>query len=150
MVSMSSIIILKSCDCEQGYQYGIKLHDYLKKKTDKDFCISIYLYGKKVYHYSSDGCSPDKDRWLIRKRNTCLYFGKSTYDLYKEKQNIYEGLVEKYGLDYKEYTFTPGSVPIKIINGGIIGAVTISGFKAEEDHEYIIDFFKSLDIKVSE
>lgn len=130
------------CSCEDAYQLGICIHDYLISNDIKKCCISITLYGKEVYRYMSDECIVDNGHWLQRKTNSCLYFGMSTLELFEKNKGNEQNLVQKYGLTYKDYTFTPGSIPIVLDNNQVIGACTVSGMKPEEDHQSILDGFE--------
>ncbi|MGM9913195.1 heme-binding protein [Floccifex sp.] len=130
---------INNCTCEMGYQLGMCIHDYLKNKNVDKYCISITLYNKEVYRYMSDACIVDNGRWLDRKKNSCLYFGMSTLELFEKNEGNEKNLVQKYGLNHSDYTFTPGSIPIVLENDQVIGACTVSGMKPEEDHQSILD-----------
>lgn len=143
---MKSAIMLRDANCVSLYRYGCELHDFIANKGMEKFCIQIHFLNRIVYQFMGDACTPDHARWLQRKSNSVLYFGMSTNDLFIKNKESDDNIVNKYGLDQTQYTFVPGSVPIVLKDCGIVGCVTVSGMKPEEDHGMIIDFFKTMKV----
>ena len=48
-------------------------------------------------------------------------------------------LKETFALDEKQYLAKGGAIPIFVKNAGMIGVVTVSGLRDEEDHAIIVD-----------
>ncbi|MCI6272697.1 MAG: heme-binding protein [Erysipelotrichaceae bacterium] len=124
---------------------ALEIGNYITSKiinNKLDILVDIYAYGKVLYHFSNDNVSPDKENWIVRKRNTVLYFQHSSKYMNIKIGNNQKLLYEKYGLDLKNYCAVAGSFPIYLKNNGLIGAITISGLKPDEDHNLIIEAIK--------
>ena len=143
---MKSAIILDDVNCESLYRYGCGLHDFIADKGMEKFCIQIHFLNKVVYQFMNDECTKDNEKWLARKSNSVLHFGMSTNDLFIKNKGSDDNIVNKYGLDRSQFTFTPGSIPIVLKEVGMVGCVTVSGMKPEEDHGMIVDFFKTMNV----
>lgn len=93
--------------------------------------------GQVLFHSASKpGASLDNDYWVNRKKKTVFRFAVSSYAVGK-KLAAREGATPELALyvDSKEYATHGGSVPIRIDGfDGVLGALTISGLKQEEDH----------------
>ncbi len=100
--------------------------------------IEIYLNDMTVYRYSHTGSNPINMNWSIRKRNSVLMFGHSTMWLNEKLKGEYPLLEARYGLSSEDYTLLEGSFPI-LTHSGVIGAISVSGLKPQEDHQIIID-----------
>ena len=117
-----------------------KLADYLMDEMDKAIvpltaAVTIKDH-HKLFHYSANGCSQDKDNWVRRKTNTVLNFGHSSQWFYYKTLGNHEELTVKYGLSLKDYTVSGGAVPILIKGIGCIGAVAVSGYSGPwDDHD---------------
>ncbi len=100
--------------------------------------IEIYLNDMTVYRYSHTGSNPININWSIRKRNSVLMFGHSTMWLNEKLKGEYPLLEARYGLNSEDYTLLEGSFPI-LTHSGVIGAISVSGLKPQEDHQIIVD-----------
>jgi uncharacterized protein (UPF0303 family) len=100
--------------------------------------IEVYLNDMTVYRYSHTGSNPINMNWSIRKRNSVLMFGHSTMWLNEKLKGEYPLLEARYGLSSEDYTLLEGSFPI-LTHSGVIGAISVSGLKPQEDHQIIID-----------
>lgn len=118
--------------------YGIEY----AKQLQLNICIDIYAYSKQLFHYCSDACTPNNEQFLIKKRNSVLFFGHSTKFLSIKNNNNLEFLINKYGLNPSHYTFTPGGFPITLKNSGIVGAICLSGLEPEEDHKFVLSLMQ--------
>lgn len=100
--------------------------------------IEIYLNDMTVYRYSHTGSNSINMNWSIRKRNSVLMFGHSTMWLNEKLKGEYPLLEARYGLNSEDYTLLEGSFPI-LTHSGVIGAISVSGLKPQEDHQIIVD-----------
>lgn len=100
--------------------------------------IEVYLNDMTVYRYSHTGSNPINMNWSIRKRNSVLMFGHSTMWLNEKLKGEYPLLEARYGLNSEDYTLLEGSFPI-LTHSGVIGAISVSGLKPQEDHQIIVD-----------
>ncbi len=101
--------------------------------------IEVYAFGQVVFSYAMPGTANDHQDWLLRKRQSVLRFGHSSYfqgQYNAAKNRDFEAIPY---LDPKEYCAHGGSFPIRIKNSGVIGTVTVSGLPQETDHQLAID-----------
>ena len=91
-----------------------------------NLCFRIYAFGKIIYHFSSDYCTPDHDRWLQRKINTVLHFHQSTKNIGLKLNQDASLFLHKYGLNPANYTVVSGGVPLFVQSVGLIGAIAVS------------------------
>ncbi|MDY6062583.1 MAG: heme-binding protein [Erysipelotrichaceae bacterium] len=108
--------------------------------------VNIYAYNKTLYHFTNDNTIPDKENWLIRKRNIVLHFHHSSKYINEKLNNDQTLLISKYGLNIENYAAIAGSFPIIVKNCGVIGAISISGLEPNDDHQLIINTLKILKI----
>ncbi len=131
-------VSLLSFNAKNAFSIG----SFLAQKAIEEnlpLCVSVFVNGREMFHFSSDECTPNHDQWLKRKRNTVLFFHHSTKFM-GEKLNQEESLlVSKYGLKSENSTIVAGGVPILIQGCGVIGALCVSGMKPEEDHQLAIE-----------
>lgn len=114
------------------------------REMNKKAAVEVYVRGRRALLFIPDALAQDKEDWLRRKRNSVLYFGLSTQALF-EKQQGDEGKIEsKYGKSIADYTFTPGGIPIVLQDGGMIGALSVTGLLPEEDHALAVSLMERL------
>lgn len=117
------------------YQLGLKL--------PKPIAFEIYAYGQILFRHSFGGLSPDKENWLERKRKTAMHFATSTFATAEKMAKTNDTIQHKYGLSNEVYVAVGGSIPLILENCGVIGAVTVTGLKPEEDHQIVVEAFQN-------
>ncbi|WP_049629163.1 heme-degrading domain-containing protein [Cellvibrio sp. pealriver] len=113
-------------------------------KISASVSIEVYAFEQVVFSYAMPGTSKDQQDWIRRKRQAVMRFGNSSYYLGQynaAKNRDFEAIPY---LDPKEYCAHGGSFPIRIKNGGIIGAVTVSGLPQETDHQLAVDAMRDI------
>lgn len=143
-----SDIKLKHFNSEEAFRLGTMIHEQCTKQH-RSVGIEIHLYGRTVFQFLPNTLGPDKADWLRRKRNTVLYFGMSSKAMYEKCGGEESLLVSKYAKEGKDYTLTPGSIPIAIENSGIIGALTLTGLLPEEDHQLAVTSLEKIAKEIS-
>lgn len=101
--------------------------------------IDIHAYGKTLFHFAHDLASVDNENWARRKRNTVMHFHHSSKYFYLKVNGDQDLIETKYGLSRTDYATIHGSFPIRLIHGGVVGAITVSGLKPEEDHDLVLE-----------
>lgn len=105
--------------------------------------VDIYLNGRTVFRFLPSALGADKEDWLCRKRNTVLYFGMSTQAMYEKCKGNEALLQTKYARELREFTLTPGSLPLVVEGTGLVGALTVTGLLPEEDHALAEKYLRS-------
>ena len=108
-------------------------------KEQKSITIDITKHGQQLFHYACEGTSPDQDEWIRRKNKVVNRFYTSSLYLGTRLKSLNTSIEEKYLLSPLEYAPYGGAFPIILKGTGVIGTITISGLKQEEDHQFIVD-----------
>lgn len=134
-------LTFKSFNAKKAFQIGEKIARAAIEQNSQ-VCVEIMINGKVVFHFASDQCIPDNDRWLKRKMNTVLYFHHATKYMHLKLQGDATLLSNKYGLKGSNYAIVPGGFPILVENAGVIGAIAVSGMLPEDDHQCVVQTLK--------
>ncbi len=119
-----------------AWQLGTAIKQLAEQKG-ASISIEVFGFGQTLFQFCMLGSSADQLDWIRRKRNSVLYYGRSTYylSLYNEsKQRVFETQPH---IDPNEYCAHGGSFPIRIKGSGLVGAVTASGLASIEDHQLV-------------
>lgn len=101
--------------------------------------IDIRTSDRTLFHAALPGASPDNDHWARRKSNVTLRYHKSSLRVGETNRLKGRSLSQEIGIDPLDYADHGGSFPVRIAGTGVIGAITVSGLKSEEDHAMIIE-----------
>ncbi len=121
---------------EDAYQLGTRMYKACQEQK-LVLGLEVYLNGRTVFQFLPTGLGSDKADWIARKRNSVLYFGMSTLALFDKCKQDESVLVSKYARKLADYTLTPGSIPIRLKDGSLVGAVTVTGLAPQEDHDFV-------------
>ncbi len=119
-----------------AWQLGTTIKQLAEQKG-ASISIEVFGFGQTLFQFCMSGSIADQLDWIRRKRNSVLYYGRSTYylSLYNEsKQRVFETQPH---IDPNEYCAHGGSFPIRIKGSGLVGAVTASGLASIEDHQLV-------------
>ena len=122
---------------------GLKIIE-LAHARDQDIAVSIDRLNHTVFKYVSDNLPADKHNWLRRKANVAMRFEESSLAVKTDLENGNMTLAATFALDSKDYLAKGGSIPIKVINVGLVATVSVSGLSDVQDHELILNALSSL------
>lgn len=111
----------------------------LAESRNQHIAIEVCRLHHTVVLYVDDGLSMDKHHWLRRKSNVARQFEESSLSV---KQTLSERgmtLEKNFGLDAKDFVAKGGAIPLFVKGAGMVGIITVSGLKDEEDHAIILD-----------
>ncbi|AUD01738.1 heme-degrading domain-containing protein [Spirosoma pollinicola] len=123
---------------ETAWQLGTKLKEAVKARG-KAVAIDIQLNGQPLFFYAMPGTTPDNVDWIRRKRNVVQHYHRSSYAIGLELKKAQNTLLDKAGLDFRDFAAHGGCFPILLRGSGCVGTITISGLPQREDHTIIID-----------
>lgn len=126
---------------ETALEIGLSLINKAKREN-KSISIDIRRNGQQLFHYAFEGTSPDNDQWVIRKGNIVSRFHTSSLYIGTKLKMLGKTIEEKYHIASKEYSPYGGAFPIIIKNSGVVGSITVSGLKQEEDHKFVVEVIK--------
>lgn len=96
--------------------------------------VQIRIAGDTVFASATDGATRNNIMWARRKANTAEMSGQSS--MLNGLINRMKGRsLEQRGLSSLDYTEEGGSFPILLSSAAVIGSVTVSGLRSEEDHQ---------------
>lgn len=114
------------------------------EKLSAAIAIEVYAFEHVLFSYFMPGTNKDNHDWIKRKRQSVMRFGHSSY--YQGQYNAAKNrdFEAQPHIDPKEYCAHGGSVPIRIRNSGLVGAVTVSGLPQEMDHQLAVDALRRI------
>ena len=104
--------------------------------------IEVYAFGQVLFSHAMQGTAKDQQYWIEMKRNSVLRYGRSTRYLGEYNQSkgrVFEDLPH---IDAKTYCAHGGSLPIRLKNSGVIGAITAAGLASDDDHDLVVQAIK--------
>ena len=111
----------------------------VEKALEKSLPVAIGIHRNGLLLFTSllEGTTRDNSRWIEGKQKVCAYFQHSSLYISRLMESKYKS-VESYFLDPSEYRPRGGAFPILLSSGGIIGSLTVSGLKDNEDHDFAV------------
>ena len=104
----------------------------------KPIIIDITVLDMVYFHVSCPGSNLDNEAWILRKKNIVKRFQTSTYAFALDIELSGWPFSDR-GLDTAQYAASPGSFPITVRGTGVIGAITVSGMRDTDDHQFVVD-----------
>ncbi|MGG1948272.1 heme-degrading domain-containing protein [Trinickia sp. NRRL B-1857] len=100
--------------------------------------VSVKSMHRTLFYCALEGSCADNDKWIRRKENTVLHFGKSSLEVGTMLRREGRTLAES-GLSEEHYTVYGGGVPLRVASAGIVGVMSVSGLEDFKDHELVIE-----------
>ena len=101
--------------------------------------IDISLWDRQVFSHSMKGAMADNADWVRRKINVVKRFQVSSYRKALEMTDAGKEFDATRGMNPMDYAAAGGGFPIRLKNGPVIGAITLSGLPMREDHQYVVE-----------
>jgi uncharacterized protein (UPF0303 family) len=130
--------VLPRLDADMAWQIGSKLR---AMAADRGLAIVIDVrrFGHPLFYAAMDGTTPDNPEWVRRKGNVVARFHQSSYAAALTEKLKGKTIYESQGLPLGDYATHGGSLPIRVVNAGVVGSVTVSGLPMRQDHELVIE-----------
>lgn len=131
------LAVFKTFNEEVAFDLGSAVYG-LAREQRAPVVVNIRTPNRALFHAALPGSTPDNDDWVRRKSNVVLRFHQSSM-LFGQLLAVNDRAISaESGLDLMDYAGHGGSFPIRMVQGGVIGAVTVSGLPQIEDHRMII------------
>ncbi|MBB6144220.1 uncharacterized protein (UPF0303 family) [Silvibacterium bohemicum] len=127
-----------SFDEETAWRLGSRLRSLAVERGGK-LVIDVRRFGQPLFYTALPGTAPDNVEWVRRKSNVTARFHRSSYAIGLEMEQKSSNLFERYGLAVADYASHGGCFPLRVLNAGIIGSVTVSGLPQRADHELVVE-----------
>jgi len=100
--------------------------------------IDVRRPAHPLFYAALPGTTPDNAEWVRRKSNVVFRFHRSSYAVGLDLEQKQSSL-ETRGLPTADYASHGGSFPIRVVNAGIVAAITVSGLPQRADHELVVE-----------
>ncbi len=127
-----------SFDEETAWRLGSRLRSMALEREFK-IVIDVRRIGQPLFYTALAGTTPDNVDWVRRKSNVTARFLRSSYALGLEMEEKKSNLFDRYGLAVSDYASHGGCFPLRVVQAGVIGSVTVSGLAQRADHELAVE-----------
>lgn len=127
-----------SFDEETAWRLGSRLRSMAVTRQFK-IVIDVRRIGQPLFYAALAGTTPDNVDWVRRKSNVTARFQRSSYALGLEMEEKRSNLFDRYGLAVSDYASHGGCFPLRVLQAGVIGSVTVSGLAQRADHELAVE-----------
>src|ERR1700678_1216810 len=101
--------------------------------------VDVRRFAQPLFYAALPGTTPDNVEWIRRKSNVTARFHRSSYAIRLELDEKKSNLFERYGLPLADYASHGGSFPLRVVDAGFIGSVTVSGLPERADHQLAVE-----------
>jgi uncharacterized protein (UPF0303 family) len=105
--------------------------------------IDIRRHGHQLFHAALPGTTPENDSWISRKIAVVDRFAASSYLVGRRLAQKNAQLDEDMGVTPIEYAAHGGAFPIRIVDVGVVGTVTVSGLPQADDHALVVEVLEA-------
>jgi uncharacterized protein (UPF0303 family) len=123
---------------EDAWKLGSRLRQMAESRK-LAVVIDIRRVNQPLFYTALPGTTPDNVEWVRRKSNVTLRLHRSSYAVGLETEAKGTNLLDRYGFPVSDYAGHGGCFPLRVINTGVVGAVTVSGLPQREDHQLVIE-----------
>jgi uncharacterized protein (UPF0303 family) len=127
-----------SFDEQTAWRLGTALHA-LATARNLAIVIDVRRINQQLFYAALPGTTPDNPEWVRRKTNVTFRLHKSSYAVGLETQAKESNLFDRYALPHADYACHGGCFPIRVVNAGLVAAVTVSGLPQRADHELVVE-----------
>lgn len=127
-----------SFDERAAWRLGTALHA-LATARNLTIVIDVRRINQPLFYAALPGTTPDNAEWVRRKTNVVFRFHRSSYAIGLELQEKQSNLLDRYGLPVADYVSHGGCFPVRVLQTGVVAAVTVSGLPQRADHELVVE-----------
>jgi uncharacterized protein (UPF0303 family) len=138
ILEQENALVFASFDEVDAFAIGNALKVGLEA-AQKGALIDIRLWDRQLYCCAMKGTSADNADWVRRKVNVVQRFQTSSYRKALELADASKGFERARGTDPKDFASAGGSFPIRMMNGPVIGCITVSGLPQRDDHRVVVE-----------
>ena len=111
-------------------------------REDLPVLINIDRGGQTLFHSALPGTGPDNTLWIEGKKRVTYHFRHSSYYISRLMIQNKKDLEKNYHLNPDIYRVRGGAFPLCIERSGLIGVMTISGLKDQDDHAFAVEILR--------
>jgi uncharacterized protein (UPF0303 family) len=111
----------------------------LGKERGLPITIDIRRHGHQLFHAALPGTAPDNDRWIERKIRVVERLNASSFLIGRRMAAKGQAMDAAYGVDPADFATHGGAFPIRVVDVGVVGVVTVSGLPQADDHALVVE-----------
>jgi uncharacterized protein (UPF0303 family) len=111
----------------------------LGKERGLPITIDIRRHGHQLFHAALPGTAPDNDRWIERKIRVVERLNTSSFLVGRRMAAKGQAMDAAYGVDPADFATHGGAFPIRVVDVGVVGVVTVSGLPQADDHALVVE-----------
>ncbi|GAA3188281.1 heme-degrading domain-containing protein [Dactylosporangium siamense] len=111
----------------------------LGKERGLPITIDIRRHGHQLFHAALPGTAPDNDRWIERKIRVVERLNASSFLVGRRMAAKGQAMDAAYGVDPADFATHGGAFPIRVVDVGVVGVVTVSGLPQADDHALVVE-----------
>jgi uncharacterized protein (UPF0303 family) len=138
IIDQESTLVFPSFDEFTAWAVGSKIREIAALRGQGVF-IDIRLWDRVLFTHAMAGTSSDNEDWVRRKVNVVKRFQCASYRKGLELKRDGKVLDAVVGCNPMDYAPHGGGFPIRLINGPIIGCITVSNLPQREDHKLAVE-----------
>ena len=100
--------------------------------------VGVALPDRPLYFCALEGSNAENVDWIRRKENTVFRFERSSLEVGVMLEQDGHRMMSP-GLLEERYSTFGGGVPLRVADGGIVGAMCVSGLDHVADHELVVE-----------
>jgi uncharacterized protein (UPF0303 family) len=131
-------LVFSRFDNSDAWQLGCAMVAAANER-ELPLAIDIRRHGHQLFHASLPGTVADNDGWIERKVNVVNRFGVSSYLVGRRLAADGQDLDAALGVEPAQFAAHGGSFPIRIVDVGVVGTITVSGLPQSEDHAFVTE-----------
>jgi uncharacterized protein (UPF0303 family) len=101
--------------------------------------IDIRRHGHQLFHVALPGTTAENDSWIERKVNVVNRFGAASYLVGRRLAASGTELDEALGVEPRLFAAHGGAFPIRVVDVGVVGTITVSGLPQADDHAFVTE-----------
>jgi uncharacterized protein (UPF0303 family) len=111
----------------------------LGKERGLPITIDIRRHGHQLFHAALPGTAPDNDRWIERKIRVVERLNASSFLVGRRMAAKGQAMDAAYGVDPADFATHGGAFPVRVVDVGVVGVVTVSGLPQADDHALVVE-----------
>ncbi len=131
-------LVFTRFDNDDAWRLGCVLVE-IAQERELPVTIDVRRGRQQLFHAALPGTTPDNDSWVDRKVRVTERFGASSYLVGTRARADGTTFAEQQDLPLQRYAAHGGCFPVRIVDVGVVGTVTVSGLPQAEDHDLVVE-----------
>ena len=111
----------------------------LGKERGLPITIDIRRHGHQLFHAALPGTAPDNDRWIERKVRVVERLNASSFLSAGGWRRRGRRWTRRMAWTPADFATHGGAFPIRVVDVGVVGVVTVSGLPQADDHALVVE-----------